>query len=63
MQDVESHERAAFAADFLHRGRVFAAPGIGEFVGIDQWGMAGEERLRIARNAAAPIDHGSEDIE
>ncbi len=63
VQHVELAERDAAAAHLLHRRLVLVPPGIGEGKPVELVAGRRKNALGLARDAAAPIDHGAEDIE
>jgi hypothetical protein len=46
-----------------YRGLVLAAPRIREGGSVERDAERGQRRLRLARDAGAPIDQGAEDVE
>src|SRR5258706_2764638 len=63
VNDIEADEIRASGADLLHRRLVLSPPSVGEGDPVEREAERREERLRFARDAAAPIDHGPEYIE
>ena len=63
VQRVELRERQAPRPDLLHRGLVLAAPGVGEGLPVAAPAERSEDALRLARDAAAPIDQRAEHVE
>ena len=59
VQGVQVGPGEGAAADLVHGGGVGGAPGVGEGGGIEVWAPGGE----FGDEAAAPVDHGAEDVE
>ena len=63
VQHVELDEAALAAAHALHGRLVARPPGQREGVPVETEAARGAERGDLARDAAAPVDDGAEDIE
>src|SRR5882724_4464518 len=63
VQHVELAERDVPVAHLIHRALVFPAPGVCEGKPVDRDAERLEDLLGLARDAGAPIDQRTEDIE
>jgi hypothetical protein len=63
VQHIELRERDAAGTHLLHGRLVLAAPGVGEGRPVRPVAERFEHRLRLPRDAAAPVDQGAEHVE
>jgi hypothetical protein len=63
MQHVELGKGRAPRPHLLHGGLIFAAPGVSEGEPVDVMAERRQDRLRLARNRAAPVRQRAEHVE